>query len=198
MFFQKKKKRIGIDIDNVIADSYTIVVDEFNRYFGKSVKYREVSDFYYLEKYTGVSQKEVKIFLEDLFIKKEYPFPPYLEASKIIKKWWKEGISIHYITARPKNAYTVTYQWLRRNRFLHHGVTLDMFDYDKFTKDTEFKKFVASIKKIDVLIEDSKEIAETLDVPVFLFDRPWNQGKLLQHIIRVNDWHEIDKIISSG
>ena len=40
--------KIGIDIDNVISDTYPLFIHKFNATFGKNFRYEEITDFYYL------------------------------------------------------------------------------------------------------------------------------------------------------
>jgi 2,3-bisphosphoglycerate-independent phosphoglycerate mutase len=90
-----------------------------------------------------------------------------------------------------------TKKWLEYHGFLTKGTTLDMYDEAKHREDTLYKKEVVERFGIDVMIEDSLEIAKVMDVLVFLLDRPWNQGELSPHITRVKDWEEAENKVKT-
>jgi len=186
--------KIGIDIDNVISDSYPAYIDRFNEVYQTNIRYEEIVDFYYLEKYWKENGRRKSFSIELLLHDEEFQLtlPPFNQAREIIRKWHKKGFLIHYITARPPFTEKVTKKWLRMHGFFA-GATVDFCDY---RSDAKFKKEVADKLDIDILIEDSKEIAETVKIPVLLLDRPWNQGNLPGNVFRVKSWEEIDQFIS--
>ncbi len=188
--------RIGIDIDNVIADSYPQYIHEFNRTFSTDVKYEEIFDFYYLENNAGVEKAQVELFISKILQSAEFQLalPSVQEARRVIRKWSTLGYLMHYITARPKGTRDVTKKWLVKNGFWGKNATLDLVGGETHQRDPNFKKIISDNLKIDLMIEDSKEIAQVLDIPVFLIDRPWNQGKLPKNVKRVKSWEEIDKL----
>ncbi len=53
---------------------------------------------------------------------------------------------------------------------------------------------VAKKHKVDAFFEDKHDnavmIAEELNIPVFLFDTPYNQPPVPSNVIRVNNWLE--------
>lgn len=193
-----KNLKIGIDIDNVIAESYPAYIARFNQTFGTKIRYEEIEEFYYFDKLSGIDQEKVEIFIDRLLIDEDFQLniSPVEGVKKIIAKWVDGGDSIHYITARPKTIRQITKNWLIKHGLYVDGVTLDLFEGERHTKDPIYKKRLVKNKGIDIFIEDIKEIAETMDIPVLLLDRPWNQGKLPENVKRVKDWKEIDKIVS--
>lgn len=193
-----RKLKIGIDIDNVISDSYPVYIRRFNETFGTTIRYEEVIDFSFLERYGGIETAQTELFIDTLLRDEEFQLslPPFVEAISIIKNWHKVGHSIHYITARPSFTKEATEKWLKKHGLMVPGVTLDCCDYGKDKPDTEFKKEVVERLGIDILIEDNKEIAEVMSIPVLLLDRPWNQGELPKNVRRVKGWQEIEQFIA--
>lgn len=198
-----KNLKIGIDIDNVIADSYPSFLSRFNKIFGTKISYEEISDFYYLEKYSGIGLSDVKKFIDKHLADEIFQIniPPQMGAMEVIKKWGKMGHKIHYITSRPKNIREITLKWLSKHGFFLPDSTLDIFDSEKHY-DTHrgqiisYKKTAAIKRGVNLFIEDSKEIALAMGVPVYLFNRPWNKGKLPKHIKRVKNWREIEELLN--
>ena len=188
-----KHLRIGIDVDNVIADSYTAYLSRYNQRFGTKIVWEEITEFYFST--SKVPQKEGQAFIYGLITDETFQImiPPYTDAAQVIGKWSKKGFRIHYVTARPETTRNVTQKWLQKHGFWFLDATLDMYDESKHTNDIDYKKVVAVDKKIDLMIEDALEIAIALPIPVLLLDRPWNRGALPRHVKRVKNWEEIEK-----
>ena len=194
----RSKLKIGIDIDNVIADTHHQYLNQFNLTFGTDVLYEDCSFFYFEDLSTEIKAAQITLFIEKLLVNDEFQsrIPPYSEAVKTVKKWIKKGFFLHYISARPKEAVKITKTWLIKHGFWVEGrATLDLVDF-RHGKDTEFKKDIASKLGIDLMIEDSREIANAFSAPVLLLSRPWNRGELKGHVTRVKDWREIELIVA--
>jgi len=50
---------------------------------------------------------------------------PYLDALKIINRWYDEGNTITFFTARESKDKWVTEEWLRKHGFKYHGLVMD-------------------------------------------------------------------------
>lgn len=197
-----KHLKIGIDIDNVIADSYPHYIDAFNRRFGTAVKYEEIFHFYYLEKNVGVEENLVAEFIESIVHSEKFQLqiPPITNALEVIKKWLKNGHSVHFITSRPIDTKTETIKWLKKHGFMLKGITLDLYNekehnFSHISRINSYKRMVADEKRLDIFIEDSIDIAKSMDIPVLLIDRPWNRGNLPKNVKRVKNWEEIDNYV---
>lgn len=194
-----KNLRIGIDIDNVIADTYTVYLDKFNREFTTDIAYEELIDFYYLEKRSGIRIERVKLFLETILQdeKLQLSYKPFTKAVKVIKNWLNNGFFIHYITARPSFMRKITHQWLKKNGFIGKNTAVHLFDSEgDYKTDVEFKKALSEKLVLDLFIEDAIEFVEKLEIPVLLIDRPWNRAyNLSKKVTRVKDWEEIDQFV---
>lgn len=191
--------KIGIDIDNVISDSSPEYLKKFNDKFNTEVKYTEIRSYFFTSKDTGVEEVRISEFFDNLLIDEEFQvnIPPYPEALTVIRKWINEGYFIHYITARPEVSRKATEMWLKKYRLTGKNTTVDLFNGAKFRNDASYKKMTAKSLGIDLLIEDSREMARVMDFPVLLLDRPWNKGKLKKNIKRVKDWAEIEKFVAA-
>jgi uncharacterized protein len=196
---QKSKRKIGIDIDNVISDSFPVYIEKYNTHFHKDLEISAVNNFYFVGDKDGVSEMEANSFIHLILHDEEIQMNmlPISYALEVIKKWSESGISIHYITARPVTTQELTLSWLHKCGFWLKGATLDLVDYSKHKTDPEYKRDIAKKIGIDIMIEDSVEIANSIGVRVLLIDKPWNQEKLEKNVIRVKDWQEIEKIIDS-
>lgn len=195
------KLKIGIDIDNVISDSYPKYIKQFDQTFGIKVAFDELVDFYYFLNHDEIDKDKAKALTDKLLKDDQFQmsFSPIGWAQEVIENWSDQGHSIHYITARPKYIKNATYAWLKKHGFLVPKATVDLqeifFQQKQGTIDAKYKRDIIKKRKINLLIEDTKEIAEIVDIPVFLFSRPWNQGKLSKNVTRVSNWKEIEKLL---
>lgn len=195
-----KKLKIGIDIDNVISDTYTALIGQFNEVFQTSIQMEEVVTYSYLEEYPGIEKERVQEFILDFLQRESFSLGirPYEDAPAIVKKWASCGYSIHYITARPSSLGKITKKWLEKHGFWVKNATLDLYDESLgYSSDREYKRKIIQKIGIDVLIEDSKGNAEVVDIPVFLLDKPWNKGELSENVKRVSNWKEIERHVNN-
>ncbi|MFH1542868.1 MAG: hypothetical protein ABIE84_07270 [bacterium] len=170
--------RIGIDIDNVIADTY----NDLSGFFHKFLKH-EVP-----------SQDVVQIMQKRKMLMYAYFFKAWREkvmlgvnliegARETIQEWAKEH-QIILVTSRFKMFNRQTKDWLAKHQIPYH-------ELHHAKETTKFKK----TGETDLFIEDNFHECEVLadhSKKVFLFDRPWNQKTPSKgNIIRVKDWQDI-------
>ncbi|MGF6948412.1 putative HAD superfamily protein [Neobacillus sp. B4I6] len=178
----KMRKRFGIDIDGTVTCPKSII-PFINKAFDLNILYEDVNQ-YELTPFVNVSEKEFATW----FSENEpmiYKGSPLAEgAGKVLNKWEKEH-ELFFISARGSHLLDVTIQW-----FLDKGLTFDHIEligsHDK----------VATVKKhsVDIFFEDKHDnavmIHEECQIPVILFDTPYNQDPLPKGVIRVNNWKE--------
>lgn len=187
--------KIGVDIDNTISDSTPKWWKEFEKEFSEKIIYRDtLQDIYHLEKYTTATHQEVQVFTDRIEGDPSFilSLPAYKGANIILNKWILEGHKLHYITARPSHSRASTLAWLKKHDFPTENVSLDLHDRERDTNAVSFKARVVKSFKIDLMIEDSLEIAMGLPITTLLIDNTWNQGKLPARITRVSNWKEIE------
>lgn len=174
---------IGLDIDGVVADSFTVFMKELNKHYGKNVT--EI-DNYDMTKVYDVCGDDLEAFfdhnMEYLFITPK----PMEGAVETIYSWLEAGHDIVFVTARKCGA--------------EEEVTLKWFDKNGIPRDKAVfmgglsKTFAVKEYDIDVFVEDfmtnALEIAST-GIPVFILDASYNQGKLPRGVTRCYNWEEI-------
>lgn len=194
----KKLIKIGIDIDNVLTDSYPYYLEKFNSRFKTEIKFDELTDFFFFENNSGIALEEIQEFFES--VQSDYNFqfslPVFPDAVTSITGWARQGAKIHYITARRHYSRQVTQDWLRKHGLWVKDASLDVFPEGYPDADPVYKREAADRIGIDLMIEDSLEIADVMSIPVFLFDKPWNRGKLKSNVRRIYSWNEIDAFVS--
>ncbi|PCK20803.1 hypothetical protein CEY02_11345 [Bacillus pumilus] len=174
--------RLGIDIDGTVTAQDTFV-PYLNESFQCAITLDDMTE-YDLTKLLKISNEEFWGWMdqhEPLIYKQAKP----AEGAKEILDQMKEHHKLIYITARRQCHTDVTYTW-----FQEHQV-----HYDDIELVGGHHKLEAVQKHhIDVFFEDhhgnATMIAKEADIPVILFNSPYNQMPIDDRIIRVNNWQE--------
>jgi len=176
--------RFGIDIDGTVtcptsllphinkAFSCNLVLDDIKEYDLTKAFPVTPEDFY---KWFKVAEPEIYA-----------TSPIQLDAHGVLTQWKKEH-ELYFISARGKNVLDVTYQWFVEQDLAYDHIEL-IGSHDKIETARNFN--------IDVFFEDKHDnavgIAEELNIPVLLFNTPYNQQAVPKGVIRVNNWLEAD------
>jgi hypothetical protein len=186
-----KKRIIGIDIDGVITDEYSL----YNRniwhhylcnYIGKEIKRKEniynIYEAYDLPK--EVLDNFLKNSLKDIYI----DLIPNKGVKDVLEDLKKNDFTIILITAREEKYRKITENWL------------DKYDivYDKLIHRVN-KVPCAKDEDIQLFIEDDQDNAESFlnnGIGIILFDKKHNRdSKDIKNKYRVNNWQEAKKLI---
>ena len=192
---KKHKNRIGIDIDAVVADTNTSIIDVVNKQFGLSLTINDMDIASFVENYEGIPSEHRVSFAKSLFNNNHfYENLTMVEgADKVINALAAEGYRIFYITTRPRSSSKTTLKWLTHNdlyppdtRILHPR------DYED---DLEFKQKKVDMLELDIFLEDRLEVVNKIYIPVILFDYPYNRGITSANVTRVHSWVEAERVI---
>lgn len=186
-----KTMRIGIDIDDVLADSLPEFVGAFNRRFGLQVSVTEAGWEIFL-RHPEISSEEVQTFFTELSEADFFGSRPLLPGAREgVERLHSEGHPLFIITGRLQRDRDITERWL-----IQKG--LSSFFQEIVCRDgaqaPHHKRRAAERLRLDVLLEDEYEVAlaaAELPVRVLLFDRPWNQGLLPSNTYRISSWSQV-------
>jgi len=170
--------KIGIDIDNVIANTYQDLYPFFDEFIGRKVTPHETVQimrkqkvkmwFYFLKAWRQKVMTKVSLIQG---------------AVKTIQDWHKKH-QIYLVTSRFNLFNRQTKNWLKRHEIPYH----ELHHAKETTKH-------AKVPNCQIFIEDNLEECEILAdhcEKVLLFNQPWNQHPIKKkNIIRVKDWSEI-------
>jgi uncharacterized HAD superfamily protein len=180
--------RIGIDVDDVLAESLPGYLEAFRRRFGHEVRIEEAT-WEIFRRYPEISETQMWGFFSELeandFLGTR---PVYPEAVRAVKALAECGHRLFIVTGR------LTQHREHTRRLLQHAGLLDCFDevvHRENEAAADYKPRIVREMKLDLLIEDELHVALAageVPIPVLLFDRPWNQGELPRGITRVKDW----------
>ena len=184
--------KIGIDIDGVLTDEHTFIIDNATKFFSENnIPYEVNKDIYDNARIFNVTEDEYILFWKQYFLNyiKNVTIRPY--ASEIIKKLKEDNHEIFIITARPFTSYDNEYkeqmqsiakEWLNKNGVLYDHI---IFSENKVNICKEFK--------IGVMIEDKPEniLSCSTEIPVICYDHPFNETIVKDNIYRCYSWYDI-------
>jgi len=189
--------RIGIDVDDVLAESLPGYIERFRRRFGHVVKVEEAA-WEIFRRYPEISSTQMWGFFDELeasdFLGTR---PVYPEAVEAVRRLAADGHRLFVVTGR------LTQHRDHTRRLLQKAGVLELFE-ELVHRDgetaAEYKPRIVRELRLDVLIEDELHVAlaaAEVPIPVLLFDRPWNQADLPRGISRVSDWAQVLHLVAA-
>jgi uncharacterized HAD superfamily protein len=190
-------KRIYVDLDDVISrttDTYSAIIEQE---FGRQIRFEDLTCFD-LKVSFQLTDREYRYFFDrihqpDMLM----GFDPVPGAGKMLARWIDAGHRVDIVTGRPPSARDVSLAWLDRQKIAY----TEFIMVDKYNRTGDDHPGVISRTRLmacqyDLAVEDSLDtalfLAAHMDVPVLLYDRPWNAGPA-DHpdIVRVASWKDI-------
>lgn len=189
--------RIGIDVDDVLAESLPAYMEAFRNRFGHEVRIEEAA-WEIFRRYPEISPTQMWGFFSELeatdFLGTR---PVYPEAAAGVRGLAAAGHRLFVVTGRLSQHRDHT------RRLLQRAGLLELFE-DLVHRDgeaaAEYKPRIVRELRLDILIEDELHVAlaaARVPIPVLLFDRPWNQADLPPGVRRVADWQEVLRLIAA-
>jgi len=171
--------KIGIDIDDTLTKS-SITIKKYCKKYQKNHKLKRYSKEYLLSHSDFL--KAIEYYGENIYremkIKKN--------AQKVIQKWYDEGHTIYFITARDRKICSkieeYTKNYLEENHIPYHEL---IFNAQNKGKDT--KKL-----KLDIMIDDRESVLDTFPKSNVILFRMMNQKETYSKYIKVKNWKELD------
>ena len=201
---------VYVDFDDVLAQTTRRLVALFRERSGREVEFEEMVHFD-LGLAFGIDAAELHAFMEAAH---EDPVlhsvDPMEEAAETLHGWCAAGAEVAVVTGRPPPTESVSRAWLERHRFPR--ASLEFVDKYGRHVDRPGQAKPQSLEELTgrrfaLAVEDSLAtasfLAERLEVPVVLFDRPWNRdvsglsAEARQRIVRCSSWREIRARIPS-
>ena len=189
--------RIGIDFDEVVADSVATIIKLHNEQYRTSFKREEVTK-YHVDEVWGGTKEEWRQKLDEFFSTKNAkhldPVAGSIPAMDALKR---AGHELYVITARSDDDIEATELWLK----MHFPKTFKNVHYGNswYPEKKKLKSEMCKENGIEVMVDDRMSVAQDCGpagIRVLLFDQPWNQGELPPNVERVFSWDEIVKKLS--
>ncbi|MFD2446080.1 hypothetical protein ACFSO7_19150 [Bacillus sp. CGMCC 1.16607] len=176
------KKRFGIDIDGTVTCPSSLI-PFINDAFKLNLTLADVKQ-YELTPLVNVPEQE----FAEWFTKTEpaiYNGSPLAEGAKDVLFDWAREHELYFISARGNHLLDITEKWFKKHEIPFHHIELI---------GTHHKIEAAKDHKVDIFLEDKHDnavmISEQCQIPVLLFDTPYNQDPIPSSVIRVNNWLE--------
>lgn len=196
-------KRIYVDLDDVLAETGRMFLEVLGRDFGRQIEFEQVVDYD-----LGESLNLSPIVLEE-FMRAVHEPPalasirPMPGAKEALTGWVEAGYEVEVVTGRPVVTREVSQRWLDAIQMPHHGLTFVkkyVWSKEMFSEDGAVPLSGMIDSGFRLIVEDSAEVAvrlaELLEAPIVLLDRPWNRHRTdsqeaVGRIQRCGNWQEI-------
>jgi uncharacterized protein len=176
------RKIFGFDIDGTITCP-TSYIPYLNNSFGTNLTLDDLKE-YELHPQLNITEEEFWKWMDkhEEAICRNSPVADYFKT--IFPEWSKKHEFI-FISARRNYLIDVTHEWLEKHDVPYAHVEL----IGKHDKISAVKKF-----NCDIFFEDKHDnacdISEECNIPVVLFDTPYNRKPVPESVIRVKNWNE--------
>jgi len=179
--------KIGIDIDEVVAEFVDGFLEFYNQKAGTSLDREDIKSYSFHEN-LEISEEEVEGIVDEFCNSEKLVDLGIVEGSKQGVINLDKYHDVVFITSRSSDFEKGTEKFLKKN-FPEHD-----FEIYFSKKDVKSKAEICSELGIDLILEDNPHYA--LDCAekgtrVFLFNQPWNQDCEHENIIRVRNWTEV-------
>lgn len=181
--------RIGIDLDDVVADSGVAMIEMHNKKHGTHFKKNDFRGYFFEETW-GITREERNKEVDEFFatdqLKKISPMAGSLKAIEMLKTL---GHELYIVTGRGDKDVEQTELWIEG----HFPRVFADVHYATSRKKSEICKEVG----VEVLIDDNPDIAldcANAGIRVLIFDQPWNRRlEFPKNVERVYSWDEVLK-----
>lgn len=182
--------RFGIDIDGTVT-SPTSLIPHINKQFKSELTLDDIKEYDLTSALPHLEPGEFYSWFREAE-SMIYASSPVSENAKSILNQWKEQYELFYISARGENVSDITLEWFKK-----HAIAYDHIELI----GTHNKVETARRHNVDLFFEDKHdnavEISEELDIPVLLFDTPYNREPIPKNVIRVYNWLEAEHFVKN-
>ena len=198
---------IYVDLDDVLAETGRALLRVLEEGFGRRVAFDEVRS-HHLGESLGLDPDELQDFLDAAHEPEVLAaVEPMAGGAEALARWLERGYRVLVVTGRPPATREPTLGWLER-----HRIPFSEFHFlDKYSRyyrgahgtpaggSPDGALALADLPGLELClaVEDfpdiSLHLARELEVPVALFDRPWNRSlaESGNPIVRCADWRQI-------
>lgn len=180
------KPRFGIDIDGTVTTPDTLL-PHINKAYNVSLTLDDVTEYDFLSAFPHPVDRQE--FAEWFLANERHMYEVstiYPDAKAILDEWHKK-YELIYISARHDGLVDVTTDWFAKQQVPYDRIEL-IGSHDKLRAAKE--------AAVEIFLEDKHDnavmLAEQLDIPVILFDTPYNRLTTPKQVIRVNSWRQAD------
>ena len=190
---------IGIDLDDVLADFITYLIEFHNQTYGTKLAKDEFNYYEFWEIWGGTRKEAIQKvynFHNTSFFTNIKPTLGSIESINTLKK----DNELVIITSRQNSVIKPTREWVNQH-FPNCFSEIYFTNHYSLAGQQIKKSTICSTLSVDILVEDS--LVYALDClskerEVILIDQPWNQQEILpKGISRVKSWEEVVNLITT-
>ncbi|MGE5701381.1 MAG: hypothetical protein ACM32O_02540 [Clostridia bacterium] len=178
---------IGIDIDGTVTCPSSLL-PYLNQAFGKNLRLADCLE-YNLANVYGIPDDQMNRWFAENSDWMCRVAPVHGEADRVLRQW-HQAHQLVYISARQVQDMDATLYWFQAKNIPYHHIDL-IGSHNKLESAKRWN--------VDMFIEDRLEnalqLSEELSIPVYLFDTPYNQGKLPELVHRVYTWRDVEAAV---
>ena len=180
----KLKPRFGIDIDGTVTCPATLI-PHINKQYNVNITLDDVVEYDFLSAFPYPVDP---IQFQNWFKANEpemYRVSELAVGAKQTLQNWAKQFELYYISARDEHVFDITKDWFELNDIPYDHIEL-VGSHNKIE--------IAKKHEVEVFFEDKHDnavmLAEELNIPVLLFDTPYNRLHTPKNVIRVTNWQE--------
>jgi len=189
-----KVRKIGIDLDDVLADFHTGIMNYHNKVYGTSLKEKDFTTYLFNRIWGGSLQEAIQKVNDFHHSNYSEEISPISNSVESVNSLSKEN-ELFVITSRPEFMKEKTEKWIKK--FFGNSFSGIFFSSNHYSKaGGKPKSQICKELEVSLLIDDSLDYINqcpTIGIRGILFgDYPWNQnGNLPENVVRVKNWKEV-------
>ncbi len=183
---------IGIDIDGCMTNDDSFKREQTGKYLYEHSLPVMDEPYGFERKASFLNRKEYTEFFEEYIYEYWENVKPLLYVSEVMKNLHEQGHTLiictgrhytQYDTPEGERARKFTIDWLEEN-----GIIYDRIVFTTFPKIEAIRGY-----NLDLFIEDAPGTIESVskEMPVLIFDTPYNRGFEVPNATRVFSWYDI-------
>lgn len=185
------KPRFGIDIDGTVTCPGTLI-PHINKQYKVNITLDDVFEYDFLSAFPHpVDRAAFQTWFKDNE-SYMYEVSEAAQDAQSILNAWQTNYELYYISARGENVSDITVNWFKSQAIPYDHIEL-IGSHDKLA--------VAKKHGVQAFFEDKHDnavmLAEELNIPVVLFDTPYNRLAVPDNVIRVYNWQEANHYITN-
>jgi len=189
------KKKIGIDLDDVLLDFSGALIPWHNANYGTKYRYEDMTS-YNLEDILQCPRYEIDRRMTDFHFSEEHYNALPIPGAALALERLSQDHSLIVITSKADEMRPSMEAWLAKH-FPNLIESVHFTNHHLGDKSKKRKKSdVCREEGVQIFIDDACiHVTDVADIceKVFLLDRPWNQEALHPAVTRVHSWEDILK-----
>lgn len=185
--------KIGVDIDDVIADFMNPLLKFYAEITGNTVLFDSMTSYRFEEVWGGTREQTIAI-IRKFYASNAFDLLKPIDGALEALRTLSQNHEIVFITSRHHEAKQKTPAWLAHHCPFISPQVIYAGEYDHGDNEPVTKATICIREEIGCIIEDNGSYAHQCaenGVRVYLLHRPWNTTVNHPALVRVSHWNEI-------